>query len=160
MEIISASLALCRGIHRSPQGPATRSFDFFFNQRLKKRLRKNQWCRWFETPSCSVWHHLGNNFDPLMRDALESWGVVSEAWFALIWTIDGLVYWRIYMHICITRPQCFMQHASTAHGWLRWLGNNSWYVGEKGHNLSLTIIWNTDHSIIRSAYTGRVSLQK
>ena len=35
--------------------PVTRSFDVFFNQRLNKRLRKQPWCWWFETPQWSVW---------------------------------------------------------------------------------------------------------
>ena len=46
-----------RGLHRSPQRPATRTFDVFFDLRLNKRLSKHWWGWWFETPSCSLWHH-------------------------------------------------------------------------------------------------------
>ena len=35
--------------------PVTRSFDFFFNLRLDKRLSKQSIRRWFETPSRSLW---------------------------------------------------------------------------------------------------------
>ena len=51
-----------RGIHRSPgevpaQRPVTRSFDVFFALRLNKRLSKQSWGWWFETPSRLLWRH-------------------------------------------------------------------------------------------------------
>ena len=47
-----------RGIHRWPaQRPVTRSFDVFFDLRLNKRLSKQSWGWWFETPSCPLWRH-------------------------------------------------------------------------------------------------------
>ena len=57
---ISALLALCAG--NSPvtgEFPSQRpvSFDVFFDLRLNKRLTKQSWRRWFETPSCSLWRH-------------------------------------------------------------------------------------------------------
>ena len=39
------------------QRPVTRSFDVFFDLRLNKRLRKQPWGWWFETPSWSSWRH-------------------------------------------------------------------------------------------------------
>ena len=57
---ISALLALCAG--NSPvtgefpsQRPVTRSFDVFFDLRPNKRLSKQSWSWWFETPSRSLW---------------------------------------------------------------------------------------------------------
>ena len=44
---------LVRGIHRSP----TRSFDVFFELRLNKRLSKQSWGWWFETPSHPLCPH-------------------------------------------------------------------------------------------------------
>ena len=44
-----------RGIHRP--GPVTRSFDVFFDLRLNKRLNKQPWGWWFETPSWLLWRH-------------------------------------------------------------------------------------------------------
>ena len=35
----------------------TRSFDNFFDLRLNKRLSKQSWSWWFETPSCPLWRH-------------------------------------------------------------------------------------------------------
>ena len=58
----SAFLALCEGnppvTDMFPsQGPVTRSFDVFFEQRLNKRLSTQSKRRWFETPSRSLWRH-------------------------------------------------------------------------------------------------------
>ena len=39
------------------QWPVTRSFDVFFDLRLNKRLSKQPWGWWFETPSLSWWRH-------------------------------------------------------------------------------------------------------
>ena len=62
METFSALLTLCAGT--SPvtgefpaQRPVTRGFDVFFDLRLNKRLSKQSWGWWFETPSRSLWRH-------------------------------------------------------------------------------------------------------
>ena len=39
------------------QRPVTWSFDVFFDLRLNKRLSKQPWGWWFETPSWSLWRH-------------------------------------------------------------------------------------------------------
>ena len=41
------------------QRPVTRSFDVFFDLRLNKRLGKQSWGWWFETPSRPLWRHWG-----------------------------------------------------------------------------------------------------
>ena len=73
MEIFSALLALCAG--NSPvsgeiraQRPVTRSFDVFIDLRLNKRLSKQWWSWWFETPSRSLWRH-SNELQSNHRDA-------------------------------------------------------------------------------------------
>ena len=60
---ISTVLALCEG--NSPvkgefpaQRSAMRSFDVFFHLRLNKRLSKQSWGWWSETPSRSLWRHF------------------------------------------------------------------------------------------------------
>ena len=62
METPSALLALCAG--NSPvtgefptQRPVTRSFAVFSDLCQNKRLRKQSWGWWFETPSRSLWRH-------------------------------------------------------------------------------------------------------
>ena len=50
-----------RGIHRSPVNSPHkgqwRGALMYFYLRLKKRLSKQSWGWWFETPSCSLWRH-------------------------------------------------------------------------------------------------------
>ena len=50
---------LCREFtgHRWIPRTVTRSFDVYFDPRLNKRLSKQSWGWWFETPSCSLWRH-------------------------------------------------------------------------------------------------------
>ena len=62
METFSALLAICVG--NSPvtdefpeERSVMRSFDVFFDLRLNKRLSKQWWGWWFETPSCHLWRH-------------------------------------------------------------------------------------------------------
>ena len=65
METFSALLAIC--VRNSPatgefptQRPVTRSFDAFFDLRLKKRLSKQLWCWRFGTPSRPLWRHCND----------------------------------------------------------------------------------------------------
>ena len=58
----STLLAVCAG--NSPvngefpsQRPVMRNFDVSFDLRQNKRLSKQSWGWWFETPSCSLWRH-------------------------------------------------------------------------------------------------------
>ena len=62
VETFSALLAFCAGNSPVPgefpsPRPVTRSFDIFFDLWLNKRLSKQSWGWWFETPSCSLWRH-------------------------------------------------------------------------------------------------------
>ena len=63
IEAFSALVALCA--ENSPvtaefpaQSPVTRSFDVLFDLRLNKRLSKQSWGWWFETPSRPLWRHI------------------------------------------------------------------------------------------------------
>ena len=62
METFSALLAICAGNSPVPgdfptQRPVTRSLDVFFVLRLNKRLSKQPWGWWFETPWRLLWRH-------------------------------------------------------------------------------------------------------
>ena len=48
------------------QRPVTRSFDVFFDLRLNKRLSKQPWGWWFETPSWSLWRQCNVHFQSLI----------------------------------------------------------------------------------------------
>ena len=62
METISALLAFCAENSPVPgefptQRPVTRSFEVSFDLRPNKRLSKQSWGWWSETPSSSLWRH-------------------------------------------------------------------------------------------------------
>ena len=62
METFSTLLAICAGNSLvtgdfPTQRPVTRSFDVFSDLRLNKRLSKQWWGWWFETPSRPLWPH-------------------------------------------------------------------------------------------------------
>ena len=87
METFSALLAICAG--NSPgtgdfpaQRPVTRSFDVFFDLRLNKRLSKQWWGWWFETPS-----------PPLCRHPNDTWR------WSLIKTYKHIV-WVVLLNRC------------------------------------------------------------
>ena len=70
-ETFPALLAICAG--NSPvtgefpaQRPVMRSFDVFFDLRLNKRLSKQSWGWWFETPSHPLWRHC-SEFKSLLK---------------------------------------------------------------------------------------------
>ena len=78
METFSAYLAICAGNSPvtgefSAQRPVMRSFDVFFDLCLNKRLGKQLWGWWFETPSHPLWRHCKE-----IHDALLVWGVVCR----------------------------------------------------------------------------------
>ena len=65
VEIFFVLLALCAGNSLvtgefPSQRPVTRSFYVYFDLRLNKRLSKQSWCRWFEVPLHSLWHHCND----------------------------------------------------------------------------------------------------
>ena len=62
METFSALLPICAENSPVPgefpaQRPVTRSFDVFFDLRMNKRLSKQPWGWWFETPAWTLWRH-------------------------------------------------------------------------------------------------------
>ena len=70
METFSALLAICAGNSPVPgefpaQRPVTRRFDVFFDLRLNKRLSKQSWGWWFETPSRPLWRHRNDSMNNL-----------------------------------------------------------------------------------------------
>ena len=63
------------------QRPVTRSFDVFFDLRLNKRLSKQSWGWWFETPSWSLWRHGNVNFICCVRSFWLTFSIIP--YFAL-----------------------------------------------------------------------------
>ena len=80
METFSALLAIWAG--NSPvtgefptQRPVTRSFDVFVDLRLNKRLSKQSWGWWFETPWRPLWCQCNDRLPPLLM--IYIWPCVS-----------------------------------------------------------------------------------
>ena len=61
--------------------PVTRSFDVFFDLRPNKRLSKQSWGWWFETPSRSLWRH---------RNELDMWKSLRRTvqWLGLKFSVE------------------------------------------------------------------------
>ena len=83
-EIFSALLALCAG--NSPvtgeipsQGPVTRSFEVFFDQRLNQRFSKQSWGRGFET-HCS-------HYDVIVMLYRDSSRELADHFCHLFWSV-------------------------------------------------------------------------
>ena len=85
METFSALMAFCAGNslvtgELPAQRPVTQSFDVFFDLRLNKRLSKQSWSWWLETPSRSLWRHCSG---PIVLKVCAHHGshtVVSKCW--------------------------------------------------------------------------------
>ena len=75
------------------QRPVTQSFDVFFDLRLNKRLSKQPWSWWFETPSLSLWRHCnGCTQNRLSCHQLTHWGR-NRMIFILQTTYSNAQYW-------------------------------------------------------------------
>ena len=75
--IFSALLAICAGNSLvtgdfPTQRPVMWGFDVFFDLHLNKRLSKQSWGWWFETPSHPLWRHC--------NDKSKAWHVTGPIW--------------------------------------------------------------------------------
>ena len=120
METFSALLAICAGNSSvtgefPTQRPVTRSFDVFFDLRLDKRLSKQPWGWWFETPSLSLWRHCNvcrniqttiafksrlSNYGALLMNLIyDRWSMID--WFRKISDTKG---WKPFDQWKLTNP--------------------------------------------------------
>ena len=67
------------------QRPVTRAFDVFFDLRPNKRLSKQSWSWWFETPSRPLWRH---------RNASDSFHNSLGLWGHCYWTPKLHLFWN------------------------------------------------------------------
>ena len=87
-DVIKWKLSLCVG--NSPvagefpsQRPVTRSFDVFFDLRLNKRLSKQSWSWWFETPSRSSWGHCNGMIMSWHGGIFRMTGPTDDVWILI-----------------------------------------------------------------------------
>ena len=71
--------------HLCAQRLVTRSFDVFFNLCLNKRMSKQSWGWWFETPSCPLRRHSNEN----KEIALPAWQFLCMAKLLYTWCSWG-----------------------------------------------------------------------
>ena len=142
MEIFSALLAICAENSPVPgefpaQRPVMRSFDVFFDLRPNKRLSKQSWGWWSETPSSSLWRHRNVFFrgtawpfvrgihrspvnsphkGPVIRTLLFRWcGSASTVKQTVKWP----VIWDYMTFKC--------RHCNGSNGWMGWL-KSCWII--------------------------------
>ena len=105
METLSALLAICAGNSPAPgefppQRPVTRGFHVFFDLHPNKRLSKQSWGWWFETPSRPLWRHcnaalwfqLHHSVPMLMITSLEARRNTHDK-FAIV-KCQGIFFWK------------------------------------------------------------------
>ena len=68
----------------SIQPPMTRSFHVFFDLSLNKRLRKQLWGWWFETPPCPFWRHCNVYPDTHKLAVVPLWYSTLPKWVVMI----------------------------------------------------------------------------
>ena len=77
------------------------SFDVFFDLRLNKRLSKQSWGWWFETPSRSLWRHC-NEMSKTHLTTGGTWSDPGSSFFCHISSNLGSLYsttdWYIVFH--------------------------------------------------------------
>ena len=108
IETFSVLLALCAGNSPvtgefSAQRPVMRNFDVFFDLRLNKRLSKQWWGWWFETPPLPLWRHsnagwvasTGAEATVCPSDVIVNDMLLNEVWE------NNLLYIYIYIYIYI-----------------------------------------------------------
>ena len=83
--------------------PVTRSSDVFFDLRLNKRLSKQPWGWWFETPSWSLWRHC--NVQIHQQTVIGRAGKVSHFCIAMQMSPAAIYYsiviWCLQQRVCI-----------------------------------------------------------
>ena len=74
------------------QRPVTRSFDVFFDLRLNKRLSKQPWDWWFETPAWSLWRHRNEIYLLSLRAQVGGLFVISWIFSGLLWLLSHILH--------------------------------------------------------------------
>ena len=115
METFFALLAICAGNSPVPgeiptQRPVTRSFDVFFHLRPYKRLSKQSWGWWFETPSCLLFKITYSHYHVYLMSACNTQFDVQAGELALVITpactqIRYLLMMQLYFWLCL---KCFI----------------------------------------------------
>ena len=113
METFSALLAICAGnstvtCEFPAERPVMRSFDVFFDLRLNKRLSKQSWGWWFETPSCPLRRHSNVHVRLCCSP-----GIVFCSPFTMAWGFSAYHFNKFQTEcILLSLLWCFSSHRS------------------------------------------------
>ena len=104
METFSVLLAICAGNLSVIGG----SFDAFFDLRLNKRLSKQSWGWWSQTPSRSLWRHC--NVRSRCQCVKNSYRTIHDVtWTLALWPSDAM--WRHWPESALDQVMaCVWQH--------------------------------------------------
>ena len=80
----------------------TRSFDVFFDPRLNKRLSKQLWGWWFETPSHPLWRHSNVYFRKPLLNHLQCDQHPDPMWDKLKYTWRAGAIVGVIRYLCMT----------------------------------------------------------
>ena len=87
------------GIGEFPaQRPVTRSFGVPLELRLNKRLSKQSWDCWFQTPSRPLWRHrndMTESWRNNIREPRKQLSVVEMAYLGMMWVDPNVAYCRL-----------------------------------------------------------------
>ena len=114
METFSALLAICTGNSPVPgefpaQRPVTRSFDVSFDLHPNKRLSRQWWGWWFETPSCPLWRHRND----INRNILNT-SIRNHWWSTVLCKLAAFPFnrWWLCLHSWILQHEEYLLHPS------------------------------------------------
>ena len=105
----------------------TRGFDVFFDVRLNKRLSKQPWGWWFETPAWSLWRQR-NGYKAFILPGV-MWYLCTMPQGLHSWTHRG---WMTFIKFLVTCPvpshypnQCWLIIQSALKNKIRWNVNQN-----------------------------------
>ena len=84
------------------QRPVTRNFGVSFDLRLNKRLSKQPWGWWFETPSWSLWRQCNDSNRLWCNICVFSRGIPVMQWCVNKWVVFDIVLCEIYSRCLIS----------------------------------------------------------
>ena len=156
METFSALLVLCAG--NSPvtgefpaHRPVTRSFDIFFDLCLNKRLSKQSWGWWFETPSRSLWHESNGEFIDQGVGTMSTICLTHKQMSTQLEVIEAE--WRIYASVNLATSACFLLIESLGINFSEILIDIHIFLQE---NAFENVVWETEVFLSRTQWVNNV----
>ena len=85
------------------QRPVTRSFNVFFDLRLKKRSSKQSWGWWFETLSRPLWRHCNARTSTTVKlNTVEVW--IWMTWYVINFYVEMITEPCLYRNVSCRSP--------------------------------------------------------